>query len=83
MENKVQQSDFVNTASDILYDYIQYGNCFATVTWENNYTTKENDELVVNYIGPRFVRISPFDICFNPTASSFTKSPKLIRSLNT
>jgi hypothetical protein len=83
MENKVQQSDFVNTASDILYDYIQYGNCFATVTWENNYTTKENDELVVNYVGPRLVRISPFDICFNPTASSFNKSPKIIRSIKT
>ncbi len=83
MENKVHQSDFVNTASDILYDYIQYGNCFATVTWENNYKTKENNELVVNYIGPRLVRISPFDICFNPTASSFEKSPKIIRSIKT
>ena len=83
MENKVDQSSFVNTASDILYDYIQYGNCFATVVWEENYNVKEKDNLVVNYIGPRLVRISPFDICFNPTASSFEKSPKIIRSINT
>jgi hypothetical protein len=83
MENKVDQSSFVNTASDILYDYIQYGNCFATVVWEENYNVKEGDNLVVNYIGPRLVRISPFDICFNPTASSFEKSPKIIRSINT
>ena len=83
MENKVDQSSFVNTASDILYDYIQYGNCFATVVWEENYNVKQEDNLVVNYIGPRLVRISPFDICFNPTASSFEKSPKIIRSINT
>ena len=33
MENKIKQSNFINTASDLLYDYIQYGNCFATVSW--------------------------------------------------
>jgi len=83
MENKIKQSNFVNTASDLLYDYIQYGNCFATVTWEENYQEKEDKNLVVNYIGPRLVRISPFDICFNPTASTFEKSPKIIKSIKT
>ncbi len=83
MENKIKQSNFVNTASDLLYDYIQYGNCFATVTWEENYQDKEDKNLVVNYIGPRLVRISPFDICFNPTASTFEKSPKIIKSIKT
>lgn len=83
MENKLSQSDFINISSDLLYDYIQYGNCFATVTWEENYQTKENDSLVVNYIGPKLVRISPFDLCFNPTASSFEKSPKIIKSIKT
>jgi len=83
MENKIQQSSFVNTASELLYDFIQYGNCFATVSWEENYQVKENENLVVNYIGPRVVRISPFDICFNPTASTFQKSPKIIRSIKT
>lgn len=81
--NKINQSDFVNTASDLLYDYITYGNCFATVTWEENYNYKEDQGLIVNYIGPRVVRISPFDICFNPTASSFEKTPKIIRSIKT
>lgn len=83
LDNKVNQSDFVNTASDLLYDYITYGNCFATVTWEENYTYLEEQGLTPNYIGPRMVRISPFDICFNPTASSFDKTPKIIRSLKT
>ena len=83
MENKIQQSGFVNEASELLFDYIQYGNCFATVSWEENYQVKEDTNMVVNYIGPRLVRISPFDICFNPTASTFQKSPKIIRSIKT
>ena len=83
MENKVRQSDMVNTCSDLLYDWIQYGNCFATVTWEDNYTIKTGGDLVVNYVGPRLVRVSPYDICFNPTASSFYKSPKIIKSILT
>jgi len=83
LENKVNQSDFVNTASDLLYDYITYGNCFATVTWEENYTYLEEQGLTPNYIGPKVVRISPFDICFNPTASAFEKTPKIIRSIKT
>lgn len=83
MENKVRQSDFENTVSGLLYDYIQYGNCFATVKWEENYTYTEEEGLSANYIGPRVVRISPFDIVFNPTASSFEKTPKVIRSIVT
>jgi len=83
MDNKVRQSDFVNIASDLLYDYIQYGNCFATVTWEDNYQVKEAGDLVVNYVGPKLVRVSPYDLCFNPTASSFEKAPKIIRSIKT
>jgi len=83
VENKVNQSDFVNTASTLIYDYITYGNCFATVTWEENYTYLEEEGLTPNYIGPRLVRISPFDICFNPTASAFEKTPKIIRSIKT
>jgi hypothetical protein len=83
VENKVNQSDFVNISSDLIYDYITYGNCFATVTWEENYTYLEEEGLTPNYIGPRLVRISPFDICFNPTASSFEKTPKIIRSIMT
>lgn len=83
MENKVRQSDMVNTCSDLLYDWIQYGNCFATVTWEDNYTIKTGGDLVVNYVGPRVVRVSPYDIAFNPTASSFYKTPKIIKSILT
>jgi hypothetical protein len=83
MENKVRQSDFVNTASDLIYDYIQYGNCFATVQWEDRYKIKEDGDYISQYVGPKVVRISPYDICFNPAASDFLKAPKIIKSIKT
>lgn len=83
MDNKVRQSNFENTTSKILNDYIQYGNCFATIDFVKDYTTYEDGERVVNYIGPKLVRISPFDICFNPLAPDFDSSPKIVRSIMT
>ena len=81
MENKVQQSDFEIVMSKLVLDYIDYGNCFATVDWEANYTELENKEIIPGYIGPRVVRISPYDIVFNPVASDFKATPKIIRSV--
>lgn len=81
MENKVQQSDFEVVMSKLVLDYIDYGNCFATVDWEANYTELENKEIIPGYIGPRVIRISPYDLVFNPVASDFKSTPKIIRSL--
>jgi len=81
MENKVQQSDFEIVMSKLVLDYIDYGNCFATVDWEANYTELENKEIIPGYIGPRVVRISPYDIVFNPVAADFKATPKIIRSV--
>jgi len=83
IDNKLRQSDFVNTASDLLFDYIQYGNCFATVEWQNRTVKKESGESVASYVGPKVVRISPYDIVFNPVAASFLETPKIIRSIKT
>ena len=81
MDNKLRQSNFVSEASKIVQDFIDYGNCFATVVFENSYRTKEDKSQVIEYVGPRMQRISPYDIVFNPTASSFEKSPKIIKSI--
>jgi hypothetical protein len=81
MENKVRQSDLLNTVSDLIQDWILYGNCFAMVEWEDGFVTKEDGEYIPKYTGPKVVRISPYDICFNPTASSFEDSPKIIKSI--
>jgi len=81
MDNKVSQSNFVTTVSDLIQDWILYGNCFGMVEWHDGFTTKETGEYIPKYVGPKLVRISPYDICFNPTASSFEDSPKIIKSI--
>jgi hypothetical protein len=83
MENKLKQSDFINIVSKILNDYIQYGNCFATVDFETKITNYDDGDRIINYVGPKLVRISPYDIVFNPTASSFEDTPKIVRSVLT
>jgi hypothetical protein len=81
MDNKVSQSNFVTTVSDIIQDWILYGNCFGMVEWQEGFTTKESGEFIPSYVGPKLKRISPYDICFNPTAASFEDSPKIIKSI--
>ena len=84
MENKIEQSNFIVTMSKLVLDYIDYGNCFATVEHETNYTEiEETGEVIPGYSGPKLVRISPFDIAFNPIAADFTSTPKIIRSVLT
>jgi hypothetical protein len=83
MEAKVRQSDFEYIMDKCLDDYILYGNTFATVEYANESTELESGEIIQGYTGPRVVRISPYDICFDPTASSFKHSPKVIRSVVT
>ena len=80
MQNKLTQSGFEETIDTLVDDYILYGNCFATVSFEVQVTEVE-EESVPNYVGPSLVRISPYDIVFDPTSTSFNKSAKVIRSL--
>lgn len=81
--NKLDKSDFVNTVSDLLYDYIQYGNCFGMVIHERDIFEDFSGQTNVKYVGPKLVRISPFDIVFNPVAATFEASPKIIKSVKT
>lgn len=81
MGNKTRESHFKSEISKLLYDYIDYGNAFATTYFENSYATTDKDERVYRYVGPRIQRISPMDIVFNPAAQSFEKSFKVIRAV--
>lgn len=83
MDNKIRQSNFITVASKLVQDYIIYGNCFATVEFEKSFRKKKNGDQVLDYVGPKLVRISPYDICFNPTAASFDKTPKIVKSIMT
>jgi hypothetical protein len=83
MDNKLRQSKFTLEADKLVDDFILFGNCFATVEFETNYNEVGENEVIPGYIGPRIRRISPYDIVFNPTAPSFSASPKVIRSIVT
>lgn len=80
MSNKLRESGFRETMSKCVYDYIDYGNAFSEVIWVNHkHKDPATGEDVTTYVGPKAVRVSPWDIIFNPTAESFKESPKFTR----
>ena len=83
MENKTRESKFRTEVSKLLYDYIDYGNAFGTVIYESRVFENQYGEKTANYIGPRLIRISPEDIVFNPLATTFKDSFKIVRSTTT
>ncbi len=78
----VRQPGYKSVVSELVYDYIDYGNCFTTVEWIDQ-RQELADRSQVGYVGPALRRISPLDIVFNPIAASFDKTPKVVRSLMT
>lgn len=82
MENKTREGGFRETASRMLYDYIDKGNAFSMPSFETRYAVRD-DERVTNFVGPKAVRIAPADIVFNPLAASFEETFKVVRSITT
>lgn len=83
MENKTRESNFQTEVSKLVLDYIDYGNAFGITTYERRVKNSKSGEKTPKYIGPRTVRISPEDIVFNPLATSFEDSFKIVRSTTT
>ena len=83
MTNKCREGHFRTEISKLLYDYIDYGNAFATPIFESSYKELVDGSVVPDFIGPRIKRISPLDIVFNPLADSFSDSFKIVRSVKT
>jgi hypothetical protein len=80
LKNKLRESNFRETVAQLVYDYIDYGNSFADVVYVNeSHIDQYTKEEITTYRGPKLVRISPFDIVFNPTAVTFKSSPKFTR----
>ena len=71
---------YYDTISRLVYDYIDYGNCFVMPEWLDQ-TVVLDDREQVGYVGPVLRRISPTDIVFNPAAPSFEESPKIVRTI--
>jgi len=80
----VDHPQFKKEVAKMVEDYIDTGNAFATVEWvdeRNEVQTTTGIKTQYGYVGPMPKRISPLDIVFNPTASAFLQSPKIIRSI--
>lgn len=79
----VEDSKFDPTIRQLVEDYVDYGNCFATVVNVNETLQINGDSSAIIYNGPKAVRIDPMDIYFDPLATSFDKAPKIIRTVKT
>lgn len=76
----VDRNDFYDEIAKLVYDYIDYGNCFSTVEWVDKTQTLGSGNQKYGYVGTVPRRIAPTDIVFDPTATSFEDSPKIVRS---
>lgn len=81
MKQKIRESGFKKAISEALYDYIDYGNAFGEVTFENDQHITGDGVPVTKYVGPKLYRISPYDIYFDVSASSFHNSAKITRTI--
>jgi len=84
LKNKTRQGNFRNVLSQLAYDFIDYGNAFATVDYyDESRVDEETGEEFPGFVGPKVVRISPYDLVFNPLANNFDSAPKIVRSIKT
>ena len=65
MANKCREGHFRTEMSKLLYDFIDYGNAFATVVFEASYKELADGEVVPDFIGPKVVRLSPLDRAYH------------------
>lgn len=78
------QKFFKDEVYKLIYDYIDYGNCFVTVDWVDETMIDPDTGLEKpGFVGPKPRRISPLDIVLNPVSPSAAESPKIVRSLMT
>lgn len=76
----IEQPSFKHEIDKIILDYIDFGNCFATVEWSDQRVMQKNGTQA-GFVGPSIRRISPLDMVMNPIAEDFMSSPKFIRSI--
>ncbi|MEE9586012.1 MAG: hypothetical protein V3W09_03835 [Nitrososphaerales archaeon] len=81
MKQKIRESEFKTVMSEALYDYIDYGNAFGEVTYENDVHQTPDGLAVAVYSGPKAHRISPYDIYFDQSAPTFQDAAKITRTV--
>lgn len=77
----IEQPSFKHEIDKIILDYIDFGNCFATVEWIDERKVQSDGRTQAGYVGPSVSRIDPLAIVMNPTTENFGSSPKIIKSI--
>lgn len=77
----ITQPAFKHEIDKCILDYIDYGNCFATVEWMDQRQTLPDGTSKGGYVGPVIRRIDPLMLNMNPTAENFQETPKFIKSI--
>lgn len=75
IRNRHVLNNFEKTLRKLIQDLVIYGNCFVQVCYVDE---RKNG---VGYVGPKPIRISPYDIVFDPTRDSFESTPKIVRQM--
>jgi hypothetical protein len=82
MKAKLKASGFELVVSQLVTDYIDYGNVISGHEYVNQEKVDPmSGETVTIYRGPKAFRNSPIDCVFDPTATSFQTSPFIRRML--
>ena len=81
MKQKLKASNFQLLVSQLVYDYIDFGNVVATYDYVRDVISDKEGNVVSRYVGPKAYRINPNDLVFNPLAETFEKTPVVRRML--
>jgi hypothetical protein len=81
LKQKLKASNFQLLVSQLVYDYIDFGNVVVTYDYVRDVISDNTGNVVSRYIGPKAYRINPTDIVFNPLSETFDKTPVVRRML--
>lgn len=81
IRTKVEQSSAIQEFDALVDDWIQTGICLARLRYYSESHTDATGTPIPGYTGPKLERISPHDLMFNIAATSWERSPKIMRSL--
>lgn len=80
MKQKLRASGFPLVVSQLVYDYIDYGNAFVGHSFIQDIKKFDNEDVTL-YIGPKAFRVAPTEVVMNPVAEDFAHSPFIRRVL--
>lgn len=81
MKQKLKASRFELLVSQLVYDYIDFGNVLVTYDFVRDIISDADGNVVNKYVGPKAYRINPSDVVFNPLSETFEKTPIVRRML--